>query len=142
MDTDQYEKLFSEIALPEPPVGLATTILIRIERRERRILAVKAMASATVFALSLWVIAVGYSNLIAGVARSGFLTFVSLLFSDFSSIASNLPDFLFSIVESFPVFSAATLLGGIAFALWSIGRLVDETSRMHRQFATHATLSL
>jgi hypothetical protein len=127
---DNYEKLFSKLAIPEPPSGLAKTILLRIERRERQLLAVKTAASAVVFAVSLWVIEIGYTNLVAGAERSGFLSFLSLLFSDFSFVASNLSDFLFSIIESFPIFAAAAVLGGIAFAIWSMGMIINEAMRI------------
>jgi hypothetical protein len=133
---DNYEKLFSKLAIPEPPVGLAKTILLRIEKRERRVVAIKAAASAVVFAASLWVIEAGYTSLVAGFQQSGFLAFFSLLFSDFSLIASNLPDFFFSIIESFPIFSAAIVLGGVAFAIWSMGVFINEAMLMNgRRFS-------
>lgn len=121
-----YEELFSKTVIPEPPAGLARGILARIEKRERRMLAMKAALQAALFAASVWVIQIGYTNLMGGFQQSGFLTFTSLLFSDFSLIASNLPDYLFSIIESFPIFSAAILLGGVAFAIWSMGMLIDD----------------
>ena len=127
---DNYKKLFSKLVVPEPPSGLAKAILLRIEKRERRIMIVKTMASATIFVASLWMIRVGYANLMGGFAQSGFLAFFSLLFSDFSLIASNLPDFLLSIIESFPIFAAAVVLGGVAFAVWSVGMLVNEVAQM------------
>ncbi len=127
---DDYGKLFSKLAIPEPPAGLAKIILLRIERRERRILAIKTTATVLFFAASVWVIELGYTNLVGGFEQSGFLTFSSLLFSDFSLIVSNLPDFLFSIIESFPIFSAAALLGGVLFALWSMGMLINEAILM------------
>jgi hypothetical protein len=133
---DDYGKLFSKLAIPEPPAGLAKTILLKIEKRERRILAIKTTVTAFFFAASVWVIELGYTNLVGGFERSGFLTFSSLLFSDFSLIASNLPDFLFSIIESFPIFSAAALLGGVVFALWSMGVLINEAMLMsNRRFS-------
>jgi polyferredoxin len=121
-----YEALFSKLTLPEPPAGLAKTILARIEKRERRMLAIKASAQGVFFAASVWVIQIGYTNLVDGFQRSGFLTFTSLLFSDFSLVTSNLSDYLFSIIESFPIFSAAILLGGVALAIWSMGMLISD----------------
>ena len=128
---DTYEKLCSKLVVPEPPAGLARTILLRIEKRERRILAIKTAATAVFFAASVWVVQIGYTNLMGGFERSGFLTFTSLLFSDFSLVASNLSDYLFSMIESFPIFSAAILLGGVGFAIWSMGMLVNEATLMN-----------
>lgn len=134
---NQDERLFAALSpLPEPPAGLARAILLRIGRRERRILAIKTVAAAGLFLASVWAIAAGYTDMVSAFARSGFLTFGSLLFSDFSAIASNLPDFLFSMAESFPAFAAATVVGGIAFALWSIGLLFNDVVLIghHRRF--------
>ncbi len=130
---DGYERLFSKIPCPEPPDGLGQRILGAIARRERRILAVKTAVAAALCAGSFWVAVLGYADLMGGFAKSGFLTLASLLFSDFSVVAANLPDFLLSMIESFPIFSAATLLGGVTFAIWSIGLLINDAARMHRR---------
>jgi hypothetical protein len=127
---DNYEKLFSKSQAPEPPNGLVETILTRIEQREKRILGIKIVASTLMFAASLWVIGIGYVDFATTLTNSGFLQFSSLLFSDFSSIVSNLPDFIFSMVESFPIFSAAAMLTGVGVAIWSMAALLDETSLM------------
>ncbi len=123
-----YERLFSQLEAPEPPAGLTRTILLRIDRRARRVLMAKIAASACVFAGSLWMIGVGYIDFQASLAQTGFLQFGSLLFSDFSFIVSNLPDFALSMIESFPIFSAAAILGGLAFAIWSSAAMFDEIS--------------
>lgn len=127
---DQYEKLFSRLDAPEPPAGLGKAILLRIERRERRMIILKAAVAAILFVVSVWVIKAGSASLMAGFERSGFLTLASLAFSDFSIVFSNLPDFLLSVIESFPVFSAAAVLGGVVFAIWSIGLFISEASLM------------
>lgn len=124
----QYEKLFSTVKTPEPPAGLTEKILLRIARRERRVLAAKIAASACIFGVSVGIAVAGYVNLMAALSQSGFFAFASLAFSNFSSIAANLPDFILSIVETFPVFTAALALGGVLFSIWSMAALIDETS--------------
>lgn len=127
------ETIFSELETPEPPEGLAQAILIRIDRRERRVLIVKLVASACAFGASLFLIIIGFSYFRTSIADTGFLQFSSLLFSDFSLIASNLPDFALSMVESFPAFSAAVMLGGAGLALWSLAAVFDEISAVERR---------
>ncbi len=105
-----YEKLFSTLKTPEPPAGLTEKILLRIGSRERRILGAKIAASACVFGVSVGIAVAGYVNLIASLSQSGFFQIASLMFSDFSSMAANFPDFAFSIMESFPIFTTALLL--------------------------------
>jgi uncharacterized membrane protein len=129
------EQIFSKLETPEPPEGLARTILVRIERRERRVLIAKIVASACAFGVSLLIIGVGLADFRASIAETGFLQFASLIFSDFSMIVSDLPDFALSILESFPAFSAAAMLAGAGFAIWSFAAIVDEVSAVaHRKF--------
>lgn len=130
---NNIEKVFSRLETPEPPTGLARAILVRIDRRERKVLVLKIAASACVFGVSLLIIGVGFSNFHTSIVESGFLQFASLLFSDFSLIASNIPDFALSMLESFPVFSAAAMLAGAGFALWSFAALFDEVSAVERR---------
>jgi hypothetical protein len=130
------ERIFSKLETPEPPAGLARTILIRIERRERRVLMLKIVASVCAFGVSLWIVGIGFADFRTSLAQTGFLTLASLLFSDFSSIISNLPDFALSMVESFPAFSAAAMLAGAGFAIWSFAAIADEISAIeHRKFS-------
>jgi hypothetical protein len=43
-------------------------------------------------------------------------------------MVANFPDFAFSIMESFPIFTTALLLAGVMFAIWSMVALIDEAS--------------
>jgi hypothetical protein len=123
-----YEKLFSALPTPEPPAGLTEKILLRIDRRERRMLGAKIAASACVFGVSVGMAVAGYINMVANLSRSGFFEIASLMFSDFSSMAANFPDFALSVMESFPIFTTALLLAGVMFAIWSMAALIDEAS--------------
>jgi len=128
MGHTNYEKLFSTLKTPEPPAGLTEKILMRIDARERRILLAKISLFACAFGVSAGVAVTGYVNLVASLSQSGFFQIISLAFSDFSSIASNFPDFALSIMESFPIFTTALLLSGVMFAIWSMAALIDDTS--------------
>jgi hypothetical protein len=123
-----YEKLFSTLPIPEPPAGLTEKILLRIDRRERRMLGVKIAVSACVFGVSVGMAVAGYVNMVASLSQSGFFEIASLMFSDFSSMAANFPDFALSVMESFPIFTTAFLLAGVMFAIWSMAALIDEAS--------------
>ena len=125
-----YEKLFSALSAPEPPAGLTEKILLRIGRSERRMLGLRIAVSASVFGVSIGMAVAGYLNLIANLSQSGFFQIASLVFSDFSSITANFPDFMLSVTESFPAFTTALLLSGVMFAIWSLAALIDEASVM------------
>jgi hypothetical protein len=125
---NNYEKLFSTLPAPEPPAGLTEKILLRISRHERRMLGMKIAVSACAFGVSVGVAIAGYVNLVASLSQSGFFQISSLMFSDFSSMIANFPDFAFSVMETFPIFTTALLLCGVLFAVWSMAALIDETS--------------
>jgi hypothetical protein len=132
-----YKNLFSALDAPEPPAGLTEKIILRISKRERRILGMKIAISASVFGASVGVVVGGCMSLIASLSQSGFFQIGSLIFSDFSSITANFSDFALSMVESFPIFTTAILLGGVMVAIWSMAALIDETSLLrirHEQF--------
>lgn len=125
---NNYHDIFSSYKTPEAPAGLTERILLKIVQRERRILGVKIGISASIFLISLYTVAITCGDLIFGLSHSGFFQFTSLAFSDFSSVANTFPDFIYSIIESFPIFTVALLLSGIMFGLWSMAAFIDETS--------------
>jgi hypothetical protein len=134
MDHRDDNNPISAFEAPEPPAGLTEKVLLRIAVRQRRILGVKIAATAAVFGTSVFAMVAGYADTAASMDHSGFLQIGGLIFSDFSAIAANFPDFALSLVEAFPVFTAALLLGGAMVAVWSMAALINEASLLH---ATH-----
>jgi hypothetical protein len=117
---------------PEPCDSLARRIMLHIEQHEQRVLRAKAAIFGAVFTGSFSVAIASFVNFGSQVSHSGFLSFASLWFSDFSTALANLPDMLSSMLESFPALSAALLLGGVAFAVWSAGKLISEIGMMRK----------
>jgi hypothetical protein len=112
---------------------LQQSIMLKIHRYQRRVLIAKTAGFGALCAASLSFIVLGYFNLMSSLAQSGFFQFASLFFSDFSSAAANFQDFAFSIVESFPVFSAALILGAIVATIWSAGNFIEDFSYLRSQ---------
>lgn len=98
----------------------------RIARRERRVLVVKTSGFAMVFVGSATFLFDAYLNLATALTQSGFTSFAGLFFSDFSAAMSNFQDYAFSILESFPVFSAAFVVGGLIVVIWSASNLIQD----------------
>ncbi len=90
----------------------------------------KVLGFGFLFLTSLSLIIVGSINLLSALAQSGFFSFASLFFSDFSDAVANFQDFAYSIIESFPVFSAAFFFAGVGFSLWSASHLLEDVSRL------------
>ena len=129
---DFRKKQTSRLDGPEPSDALAPRILHCIEDRERRDLRLKTAAFGAAFTGSLSVVVAGFLNFGAQVSQSGFFSFTSLWFSDFSTALANWSDMLLSMIESFPALSAALVLGGFAFGLWSAMKLMDEVVAMKK----------
>lgn len=108
------------------PLDLTRKILLRIDREERRRFLIKTVAFGTVLAGSIAVVVMGTMSMASDLARSGFLSFASLFFSDFSVAMTSFSDFMFSLVASFPVFSATIFLSGVFVAVWSAAGFIDE----------------
>jgi|SRR6185437_16193129 len=117
----------------EKEQDLTQKILLCIEERERRVLKAKAGVFAMLLAASLFIAAYGVLDMVHTASRSGFFSFASLFFSDFSAATANFSDLMFSFAESFPVFSVILLLTGILFSFWSLARLLEETEFLHHR---------
>lgn len=123
----------------EPSPELAKRILQGIRRIERRRLVIKTVGFGAVLAVSSVLVVYGCFDVAAEAARSGFTSFVSLFFSDFSVTAASFSDFAFSILESFPVIPVVLLLSGVFCAIWSAAGFVSEISLMREETFSSAT---
>ncbi len=125
------QNVFS-VFFPEPSIDLANKIINRIKRRERYILRAKIASFSTGIIGSIMITYFGLVNTVTELSRSGLFSFLSLLFSDFSSAIANFPNFILSIMESIPAIQISLFLGGIVFFLWSIAAFSKEiTAKVH-----------
>lgn len=109
-----YEKLFSHLEPPALPEDLFARILLRI-RREQHFRALKWRFGF--FALMLVGTATAaipaFRSAQSSFAESGSMQFLSLLFSDFGTVAAYWQNFSLALLESLPVMSVAILLAVI-----------------------------
>jgi hypothetical protein len=110
----------AKITIPEPPEYLFDEIMGRIQR-ERQILILKRQL--TFFGLVMAVSGVAFIPAIkmleAEISQSGFLQFLSLIFSDLNSTIFNWQSFILAILESFPIENVVLLLSLSIVFLWS-----------------------
>jgi hypothetical protein len=101
--------------LPSP--DLLDRVINRINYEHKLLLLKrKLLGYAAGFALSLLVFIPLFSRFQQDVVQSALPQFLSLIFSDFSSVVSNIGDFFWVILESIPAASGAlTLLALMAF---------------------------
>lgn len=109
----KYEKLFSIIDNPKTPFGLLDRILARIESEKSLAVMRRKIFMLSAFLLASFpVIAYSWISLQDGISKTGLLRLISLVFTDFSVVASHYQDFIMSIAESLPILAIAGLLGG------------------------------
>jgi len=115
--SQNYEKLFSHYQSPEPSYGLLGKIMKHIESEKR--LSVIKWRVAVFFAGLLGSLAALFpviQMLQARIVESGFGQFLSLLFSDFGTVATYWQSFSLSLLETLPVLHLAMFLA-LIFAL-------------------------
>ncbi len=112
-----YEKLFSHLKSPEPPDGLFEKIILRL-RKEQKLISLKRRL--IIFSIGLIGSAVAFISAFQAVQKgfteSGFIEFLSLLFSDAGVIMTYWQNFALSLLETFPTMSLVALLAiGLIF---------------------------
>ena len=139
MQNDFY-RLFEHLNRNEPRTRLYGRIIKRIELEQRktsvytRIVFFGVLASAAMIALIPAI-----RELYAEFAQSGFIQFVSLLFSDTGVIALYWQDFLMSLAETLPVFGIMGVAASMFIMLLSTRYLLsDLRSVMGRSHLAHS----
>lgn len=113
-------RLFSLLMAIEPPVHLYARILERVRRFELRRLRLSLAASATLFATSLTGLFFSLRFLISELSASGFLTYITLPFSDGADVLHLANDFTYLIIESTPVLGLLLVFLALTALLASI----------------------
>ena len=93
-----------------PPKGLLGKILKRIRKEERLLVFKKVVIFSVTLAGSLIGIVPSFKILLSDFSRSGFFSFFSLMFSDFSLIEKYWQSFLMILLETLPAASIALFL--------------------------------
>jgi len=114
----------------EPPNGLLEKIIKRI-RKEERILVLRRIF---IFSATLIVSVLGFvpslKILLSDFNQSGFMNFLSLIFSDFSSITAYWKSFVMILLETLPALSLALFLAVLLTLLQSVKSLVKNIKIM------------
>ncbi|MCX6798377.1 MAG: hypothetical protein NTX66_04185, partial [Candidatus Falkowbacteria bacterium] len=67
-------------------------------------------------------------KLLSDIASSGLMQFLSLLFSDFGLIISNIGDYALSLLEVAPTLSLSLTLATLLFLVFDLAKLFDSYS--------------
>ncbi len=110
----------------EPPIELFERIIMRIHKEER----VLVLRRVILFSITLVVSVVGFfpalNMLISDFNQSGFLNFLSLIFSDFPTVVKYWQSFAMILLESLPALSLALFLAILLTLSQSIKSLTKD----------------
>ncbi len=116
-----YEKLFSHLEPPEPSAGLLNRIMKQIRREQyMRTLRLRFAFFIILLAASATAAVPAYRAMQSSIAESGFMQFLSLLFSDTGTVMAYWDSFVLTLLEALPVISIAVLLASIIAFLESL----------------------
>jgi len=128
---NKYKKLFGYINLIEPSRELKERILNRISLEEKRLARIRAWAfgSTTVasFGLSAW--AVVY--LIKSVNESGFLQYLSLIFSENGAVLAYWRELSLALIQSLPITGLILFLAAVGFFVWSVANMLQGAKKFN-----------
>ncbi len=128
-----YEKLFTHIDYKEPPSGLLDKIILHIySERRRQVLRTRIVLFGTLSFVAIAALVPAWQGLQSGISQSGFLQFISLIFSDSAVVITYWQNFALSLLESLPALEAAAVLGAIFAFLFSLKFLIRDINAMFK----------
>jgi hypothetical protein len=133
-----YEKIFSHLALPEPPAGLFERIILAI-RREQELQKTKRLLFGFFSLLIISFIAMPFSwNLLTDQVKSfGTLSFLSAAVSNFGVFFTLWKEFSLAILESIPIMGLVVFIINIAIFLFTV-RLFLYKKRLLFEYIAHS----
>ena len=109
-----------------PPNGLLEKVLKRVHREQRLLVLRRITIFSTTLILSLAGLIPSFKILLSDFSQSGFISFSSLMFSDFSAIMAHWQSFSMALLETLPAVSLALFLAVILVLLHSAKSLTKN----------------
>lgn len=132
---DHYYKLFQSLPCESLPKELHSRIAREIALLEKRVVLVRRLSFVSVGAVFTAVFIPSLSFLSTQFAESSFFSYASLLISDGDLAFLHSQEFIFSLVESLPLFGI-TLALLLVFLLLGAIRIIVSESRQAAEFFT------
>lgn len=128
--TQDYQKLFSYVDTQEPSQELLGKIMSRIEgERKMATIKRKIIAFSVALAGSILALAPAFKMVWDGISSSGFVQFLSLLFTDSEIVLAYWQSFVMTLLESLPMFSIILFLV-IVFTLLGSARFLSKNIKI------------
>jgi hypothetical protein len=122
-----YSKLFQNLEPVNTPEGLLGAVHLRIEKEQRRMARTRLAVFIPLAIVSCFAVAFSFQYLAQEVSRSGIGEYLSIIFSDTSTLFAYWKEFSLSIIESMPIWGTALFLGSIFVLLGSLKSVIKNT---------------
>ncbi|HRY82379.1 MAG TPA: hypothetical protein P5232_01575 [Candidatus Moranbacteria bacterium] len=132
--SQKIHQLFKETSEINPPEKLEFLILQKIEiETQKQIQRKLALSYVWLFGSALLLI---YSGFAFGqtILQSEFWRIASLFFSDMRAVLTNWQDFIYSLLENFPIFNIIAILAPIVLLLHFFGKNLDLYHQSKHKF--------
>lgn len=128
-----YKRIFSQITDPEVPGSLFGKIMSAIYGEQRLIIVKRRLAvfSAVLLASAAFFVP-AFQAINSVVYKSGFTSFISLIFSDFGTVVAYWQSFAMSVLETFPVFETSVVLLIISAFVISANFIINDIKTIYR----------
>ncbi|GEM_PF-432281 len=125
--TKYYKNQLTTIELPDPPPYLFSRIMNRIQAEKQRLaLRRRFIVFSIILAASVMVLVPVLKMVHQNLVESGFIQFLSLLFSDSAVVVTYWQSFVLTLLESLPAMSLIALLAVIFIFLESVKFVVHD----------------
>lgn len=131
-DMDTYDKLFSNLEPHNPSGDLSSRVLANIKKHQRQTSLRRFVVFSFVLLASIVAMIPAVRSLVSAFKQSGFIEFMSLIFSDTSMIAVYWKNFMFILLETLPVVSIAIFLTVLFSLLESIKFILKDIRYIFR----------
>ncbi len=131
----RFKELISTVLTEnnEPPADLLSRIMAAIKRRQRIYAGIEIAGFSLSFTISLAALFFGIGELGRQLAQAGTLKIFSLIISDFAVVLANWQEFMFSFLESFPLWPMILTLAGVLLLLISVKFIFDKFPKVNLQ---------
>jgi len=124
-DMKNLEKSFKNIQDLSPSPMLADLILKKIEAKAQNEIRQKITSSYIYMFGSVCLFFYSFFAFGQSIIKSEFWSLVSLLFSDMQIVLSNWQEFVYSLLETFPLTATIAVLIPVVALLWSMAKYFD-----------------
>jgi len=130
--SENCEKFAVDFNPPEPPEDLFDKIMCRIDREKKMLTARRRIIIFSVGLIGSMIAFVPALGAVrADLAKSGFATFFSLIFSDTEIVLAYWQNFVQSLLETLPVMGVVTLLAIAVIFLESLKLLTKDIKNIY-----------